>query len=174
MEAWRQFSWLADRFPQARFILALRDPESWILDRLTRDGGAVARCHAHHRGCTTADLPDLWEADWHAHLAAVDVFFGTDPRLIRVDLDKEIPADLATRLAPLLRLDDPGDQQAWFPHASGACRRALLAGPAPAEEIDQDYVRDVASFACGAWGRGGRGCRGFGIFFHVGWRGDGR
>ena len=155
LEAWRQFSWLADRFPQARFILALRDPESWILDRLTRDGGAVARCHAHHRGCTTADLPDLWEADWHAHLAAVDVFFGTDPRLIRVDLDKEIPADLATRLAPLLRLDDPGDQQAWFPptRPAPADVLSLLAQP-PAEEIDQDYVRDVASFCLRGVGQG--------------------
>ena len=77
LEAWRQFAWLAERFPQARFILTTRCPEDWILDRLTRDGGAAARCHAHHRGCDTADLPELWEADWHAHLTAVDAFFDT-------------------------------------------------------------------------------------------------
>ena len=68
----------------------------------TRTGArsAAARCHAHHRGCATADLPDLWEADWHAHLAAVEAFFGTHPRLIRVDLDRDTPADPPARRDP--------------------------------------------------------------------------
>ena len=145
LEAWRQFAWLAERFPQARFILTTCRPEDWILDRLTRDGGAAARCHAHHRGCDTADLPELWEADWHAHLAAVGAFFGTDPRLIRVDLDRETPADLAARLHPLL--PDPGWQQGWFPEAEGppADVEGLLTRP-PAEQVDPAYVEDVAAF----------------------------
>lgn len=147
LEAWRQFAWLADRFAHARFILTLRRPEDWILDRLTRDGGAAARCHAHHRGCDTADLPDLWEADWHAHLAAVDAFFGNDPRLIRVDLDHQTPADLAARLHPLLPMPDPGWQQGWFPEAGDppADVVGLLTKPA-AEQVDSAYVEDVAAF----------------------------
>ncbi|MTE00457.1 hypothetical protein GIY56_09165 [Paracoccus sp. YIM 132242] len=146
LEAWRQFAWLAGRFPQARFILTTRPPEDWILDRLTRDGGA-ARCHAHHRGCGTADLPDLWEADWHAHLAAVEAFFGTDPRLIRVDLDRDTPADLAARLDPLLPMRHPGWQQGWFPEAEGAPPDlARLLTPPPAEQVDETYVEDVATF----------------------------
>ncbi|MCZ0960515.1 glycosyl transferase family 90 [Paracoccus benzoatiresistens] len=147
LEAWLHFPWLAARFPQARFILALRRPEDWILARLTRDGGAVAGCHAHHRGCDTADLPDLWEADWHAHLTAVDAFFGGDPRLIRVDLDRETPADLAARLDPLLPMPNPGLQQGWFPAPKGppADLVGLLAKPA-AEQVDPAYVEDVAAF----------------------------
>lgn len=147
LEAWRQFPWLAEHFPQARFILTLRRPEDWILDRLTRDGGAAARCHAHHRGCDPSDLPELWEADWHVHLAAVDAFFGADRRLIRVDLDRETPRDLAARLDPLLPMPDAGWQQGWFPQAeeTAPAALALLDRQAP-EAVDPGYVEDVALF----------------------------
>ena len=148
LEAWRHFDWLADRFPHARFILTLREPEAWILDRLTRDRGAAAHCHAHHKGCDIGDLPEIWEADWHTHLAAVDAVFGDDPRLVRVDLDRETPGDLAARLAPWVALPDPGWQEGWFP-ASEKARPAtlvhLLDRPAP-ELVDPAYVEDVASF----------------------------
>ena len=148
LEAWRQFGWLAAHFPQARFILTLQQqPEDWILDRLTRDGGAAARCHAHHHGCDLSDLPDLWKADWHRHLAEVEAFFGDDPRLIRVDLDRETPADLAARLDPLLPMPDPGWQQDWFPRAdrspSDLARRLART---PAEQVDPAYVDQVAAF----------------------------
>ncbi|WP_374298536.1 glycosyl transferase family 90 [Paracoccus sp. (in: a-proteobacteria)] len=147
LEAWRHFGWLAERFPQARFILTVRRPEDWILDRLTRDGGAAAACHAYHRGCDTADLPDLWEADWHAHLAAVDAFFGDDPRLVRVDLDRETPSDVAARLHPVLPLPDPGWQQGWFPEAEGkAPDLSRLLDRIPAEQVDEAYADQVATF----------------------------
>lgn len=156
LEAWRQFEWLASRLPQARLILTLRRVEDWLQDRLTRDSGAVARCHAHHRGCRIADLPQLWAADWHDHLAAVETRFGADPRLIRLDLDRETPADLAARLKPLLALPDTGWQQGWFARAddppppsppsspppspsplpgSGARRRPGAVDPAFADQI---------------------------------------
>jgi hypothetical protein len=146
LEAWRRFDWLADRFPQARFILTTRPVEDWILDRLTRDGDAAARCHAHHRGCDPADLPDLWEADWHAHLAVVDAFFGRGPRLIRVDLGRDTPADLAARLDPILPMTDPGLQEGWFPAAKTLPDlEGILAKP-PEEQVDPAYVEDVAAF----------------------------
>ena len=168
LEAWRRFGWLAQRFPQARFILTLRRTEDWILDRLTRDGGAVARCHAHHRACDTAGLPDLWEADWQAHLAAVDAFFGADPRLIRVDLDRETPADLAARLTPLLPMPDPGWQQGWFPRSEGASPGPVrLPIPAPAEQVDPTYAEDVAAFCLRGLEPGARPDGGFSEYFSV-------
>lgn len=143
LEAWRHFDWLAGRFPQARFILALRRPEDWILDRLTRDGGAVARCHVHHRGCGPADLPDIWAADWADHLAAVDAFFGDDPRLIRLNLDRDTPGDLAARIGPIL--SDAGSPD-WFSRSGeGGIDPAALAKP-EAEQVDPAYVEDVAAF----------------------------
>ena len=145
LEAWRCFSWLADRFPQARFVLTLRRPEDWIADRLTCDGGAVARCYAHHLGCDAADLPDIWAADWAAHLAAVEAFFGADPRLIRVDLDRDRPGDLAARIGPLLA---GAGSDGWFP--SGRETRPadlrLLPDRPPADPVDPAYVENVAAF----------------------------
>lgn len=149
LEAWRQFGWLADRFPQARFILTIRAPQDWIRDRLTRDGGAAARCHAHHRGCAPADLPRIWGADWHAHLAAVDAAFGTDPRLIRVDLDRDSPRDLAERLAPILPLPDPGGPQGWFPADGPPADPAVPRAAPAAERVDHAYVQEVADFCLG-------------------------
>ena len=172
LEAWRQFGWLAGRFPQARFILTTRPPEDWILDRLTRDRGAAARCHALHRGCDPADLPDLWEADWHAHLAAVDAFFGGDPRLIRVDLDRDTPADLAARLDSILPMPDPGSQEGWFPAAKTLPdMEGLLAKPPP-EPVDPAYVDDVAAFCLRGVGPGTGQDAGLSEYFSI-WDGGG-
>lgn len=156
LEAWRQVAWLAGRFPQARFILTTRASGDWIAERLTREGGAVARCHAHHRTCAVTDLPDLWAADWADHRAAVGAVLGDDPRLIRVDLDRETPADLARRLGPLLPLADPGpeswlassDPLSTLPPAPPAGTGRAPAGCA-AEPVDPAYVADVAGFCLG-------------------------
>lgn len=171
LEAWRQFGWLACRFPQARFLLTLRRPEDWILDRLTRDGGAAARCHAHHRGCGIVDLPDIWAADWNCHIAAVDAFFGDDPRLIRVDLDRETPAELAERLNPILPMTDPGEQQGWFSAAQNPPGGpvGLLARPMP-ERIDPAYVDDMATFCLGDIKPGQGRDNGFSEYFSI-WNG---
>lgn len=149
LEAWRSFAFLARSFPQARFILTTRAPEGWILDRLARDKGAVARCHAHHRGLSEADLPELWLADRQAHLAAVEVFFGADPRLVRVDLDRETPADLAARLSGLLPLPKTPQGRHWHPGGDEPAEQALYAVLDRVREHDRpdpDYVRDVAGF----------------------------
>ncbi|SNR41088.1 hypothetical protein EYF88_07065 [Paracoccus sediminis] len=172
LQAWRHFGWLSGRFPQARFILTLRRPEDWILDRLTRDGGAVLRCHAHHRGCDPADLPGLWTADWHGHLAAVETFFGDDPRLIRVDLDRETPADLAARLG----LMPPGSgSQAWFAQGAAtqpADRARARCRPA-VERVDADDADDIAAFCLRGLGGTGKEDGGLSEYFSA-WDGAGR
>ena len=149
LEAWRRFAFLARTVPQAHFILTTRALDGWLLDRLTRDRGAVARCHAYHRGIPEADLPDLWRAEWNAHLAAVQDFFGDDPRLIRVDLDRESPHDLIDRLRPLISMPHKPVPLHWIAPPRAMRDDDLLAAldrvRAPAA-IDPDYVRDVAGF----------------------------
>lgn len=159
MEAWRAFAWLAGRFPQARYILSLRRPKDWIGDRLARDGGAEARCHAHHRGCGMADLPGLWDAEWRDHLARVAVFFGADPRLIRVDLDRETPGDLAARLAHLVPMGTPAVNPAGPRHRRRGTGRRF----GPARNASMPIVsRMWRASVCAAWrgaGPGTAGCR---------------
>lgn len=150
LEAWRHAGWLADRFPRARFILTLRNPQDWIADRLRCDGGAAARCHAHHRGCAVADLPALWAADWADHQVAVGAVFGTDPRLIRVDLDRESPRDLAMRLHGVLAMADPG-ADGWFPAAAAPPPPGFgSAAPRPSAFAGNRHADEIAAFCLGS------------------------
>lgn len=150
LEAWRSFAFLDRHFPPARFILTTRDPDAWLFDRLTREGGAAARADAHHRGVAESELPDLWLADWQAHLAAVAAHFGDDPRLIRVDIDRESPQQLCERLSQFLPMQRHPPGRAWLPARDPAQDRRLHAvfeGTAPARRSDAgDWLEDVAAF----------------------------
>ena len=149
LEAWRSVDFLARKLPDARFILTTRGLDGWLLDRLTRDRGAAARSHAYHRGIPESDLPELWEADWLAHMAAVDAVFGDDERLIRVDLETETPHDLIDRLRPLLPMPVKPVPLHWVPPPETIPDAQILAAldriTAPAHP-DPDYIRDVADF----------------------------
>ena len=151
IEGWRAFPFIAAQRPDAAFILTTRDPEGWIADRLTRDAGSVARAYAVHLGCGTGDLPDIWLADWQAHLAAVDAFFAPgDPRLVRLDIDRETPVDLARRLAPLIDLPNHPPRLHWHPPAKASASAALIAllddAPRPPAPVDDALARDLAAF----------------------------
>lgn len=145
LEAWRCFAWLADRFPQARFIATLCDPDDWIADRLSRDGGAVARCHAHHHGCDIADLPRRWAADWHDHMAAITAFFGDQPRLIRRDLARITADDIASILGPDLHGIEPSPPPpiASIPRSD---TRTPTLRRVHATATDRRHAKDVAAF----------------------------
>lgn len=144
LEAWRSFAFLAQQFPAARFILTTRDPDAWILDRLTRDKGIIARSHAHHRDLSEADLPDLWRDEWHAHVAAVQAYFGDDPRLIQIDTDSQTLDDVADRLS----LRKRPQRQHWNPPAEGAGSALLTALDRVQDRraVDPDFAADVATF----------------------------
>lgn len=149
LEAWRSFDWLAEQLPDARFILTTRDLDGWLLDRMARDSGAAARCYAHHKGGDQSDLPQMWESGWHAHLAAVEAYFGDDPRLIRVDMERQTISDLAAQLHPMLPMTVLPLDQDWQPPHDKAPETALLAqieGTASSVPGDDDYVEDVARF----------------------------
>lgn len=187
LEAWRALPFLLDQFPDARFILTTRDPDQWILDRLTRNEGIVARCHAHHLDLPEEALPDLWRRDWQDHLAAVETLLGDDPRLIRVDIDRESPAGFCRVLRPLLpralaplrpdaRQDLPRATD-WMPADGTTLAERLSAtmdrpGPGPARD-DPELVEDVARFCLKGLVGGGQGHEGASSLFAE-WDGGGR
>lgn len=154
VEAWRDFAALDRHFPDAVFILPLRDPEGWIADRIARQDGRVARIYARFLGVPLGELHALWLAGWADHLAAVRSHFGDDPRLVVIDLHRETPADLAGKLSRWITLD-PGLADAdWQSAPASAEMRAALdrieddAAPAilRAQPRDAAYVADVAAF----------------------------
>lgn len=150
LEGWRDIAYLDRCFPKACFILTTRDPDAWLLDRMTRDKGVIAQCYAHHLGLSHEALLERWSADFQSHIAAVTAHFRDDPRLIRVDIDRESPADLARRLRRYLPMPDLDDAASWFPRetASLASRLdAVIDHAAPARRGDDtDLVEDVAAY----------------------------
>ncbi len=158
LEAWRCFAHLARRIPHARFILTRPDPDQWVIERLTRDEGAVARCHAFHRNVDELALPDLWRAELAAHLRAVLDHFADDPRLIVVDLPQDDPATLAARIDPLLPMPHLPFAQ-WPARAGSPIETAMLALYDRAQDrprAPRDWAADVAAF-CLQGGRPGPG-----------------
>lgn len=150
LEAWRAFAFLDRHFPQAHFILTTRAVEDWMLDRMVRAQGVTAACYAHHLDIPQDGLYQRWTADWHDHIAAVEAHFGDDPRLIRVDIDRESPAQFARRLSALLPMPKGAEATHWIPPEDGDLQhrlrtvldRPLAAKPHP----DPDFVEDVAAF----------------------------
>ncbi|MBK4216397.1 hypothetical protein JJJ17_10715 [Paracoccus caeni] len=145
LEAWRSFTFLARQLPEARFILTTRDLDGWLLDLLIRDESAIARCYAHHRGLTTEELAEHWETGWHAHLSAVEAHFGDDPRLIRIDLENQSPADAAALLSLSQAPADSHWHRPFDEEPESALRRAIDRA-APVTSLDNAYIEDVAAF----------------------------
>lgn len=163
LEAWRLFAWLDRQFPQAHFILTLRNPETWLLDRLTRDGGAAARMHARETGIAQERIADHWLAQWHAHIAAVEAHFGDDPRLIRVDIDRQTPQALCSRLDAILPMRRHPQGRVWVPEPDRALEDQLLSildrGPVPIRTMPgaEAWLDDVAGFCLRGVEAGGQG-----------------
>lgn len=151
LEAWRDFAYLRQYFTDAVFILTTRDVNAWLLDRMAAEGGATARAYAVHLGLPEDELPEHWAVDWFDHQRAVTEFFGEDPRLVRIDLDRETPQDAAERLSPFIELRTSGSDRRWHPATRGRIEDQLMAvfdhaairEPQPDDEA---YIRDVAGF----------------------------
>lgn len=150
LEGWRSFAFLRDHFPQAKFILTTRDQDGWLLDRMTRDDGRAARAYAAHYGLDEADLPDRWVADWQDHLQQVANYFGDDPALIRVNLQKQTPDDLCRQLSGLLPMKHPPGRMRWQPADGLTLEQRLLRvmdrAPEAPHQQDDAFVEDVAAF----------------------------
>lgn len=160
LEAWRLFAFLRQHFPDAVFIETRRDPDGWLLDRLLRDNGQAARCHARHLGLPVSRVPALWLDQWRAHRAAVAQQFGGDPRLVRIDLDRHKPQDVPALLAGFVDLPRRIWGHRWHPDLQpeqiGRLEDVLDDKPAAPPEAIDDIARDIANFCTdGLIGGGG-------------------
>ncbi|MDO5648324.1 glycosyl transferase family 90 [Paracoccus sp. (in: a-proteobacteria)] len=143
IEGWHHADYLRAHFPDAVFILTVPDVDDWLLRRVAADDGAALRCYTHHLGLSPDALADRWHADLTAHLEAVTALFGDDPRLIRVDLTTEPPADLAARLAEWMSF--PAVPQGWYDPADALPDMAMLDPPKP-PPVPDGWADDVAAF----------------------------
>lgn len=99
LEAFKEFEFLHTAFPDAYFVLNLRNVSDWIASRSAHHGGQYIKFHAHHRGVPVSDVPQLWLADWDQHIRAVRRYFKGNPKFIEFNIDTDSPQKLADFLA---------------------------------------------------------------------------
>lgn len=132
IEAFRDFRFLDESFPGAIFLLNSRDIEDWVISRYMHRGGSYARAYAQILGVDLGDLANIWEADWHAHLADCRSHFRGRREFIDINIDRAKPQDYLDALSPWFDLrrapDLPGKKarQGYLPRLS-----RMLAPPAP-------------------------------------------
>lgn len=107
IEARCYFRELATAYPNALFILNMRDVEGWLLSRLRHGKGSYAAAFAGASGIRDKEnLFALWRTQWDQHHAAVKTFFQKRPgRLLCFDVEKDDPQIIADFLAPHYRID---------------------------------------------------------------------
>jgi hypothetical protein len=141
---------LADlQYPGSRFILTVRDLDDWLDSRERHAGRNVRdRRHGLYGGSNVQIDRDQWRAQWDAHLARVEAWFGGRDDLLTIDV---CGGEGWERLAPFLDRPVPrepfpldnvdGGKGRWGPkRAWRFVRRAL---PVPVADRIRDAVRRV-------------------------------
>ena len=107
IEAYREFEFLDESYPDAYFLLNTRRVDDWLTSRLRHWNGTYFRDYMKHYG--TRDpmaVLQRWKDDWVDHLAAVRSYFADRPgKLIEFDLDTDTATDLAARFEGILTLN---------------------------------------------------------------------
>lgn len=107
-EAGRLYPYFHRHYPDAYFILAVREVDDWVRSRLSHGGGSLAaRAGAALGGMSHEQVAALWREQFAAHDAeACDYFAGRpDARFLRFDLDRDGSARIAAFLAPDFGID---------------------------------------------------------------------
>ena len=141
IEAHRQFATLHHHFPDAWFILPIRDCKSWLRSRYWHDDGSYRAAWARHLDVPETDLPAIWRRDWSDHLDAARAHFRDSDRLVVLDMDADWAATLSQDVRPDFRLGPATDAHERAPWP------ALPAPGRPtAARADTDLVNRIADF----------------------------
>lgn len=104
IEAFKEFEYLDSCFPEAKFILNIRNVDDWIVSRFMHEDGAYAMHHATHRGVSPAELADIWYAEWESHLLKCRRYFSSRSDMIEIDIDNFKPEDYERALSPWVKI----------------------------------------------------------------------
>jgi Sulfotransferase domain len=85
------FAKIAEAHPETKFILNIRDKNSWLESR--KKFGGYLETSATAAGVSQAEILEIWSAEWDQHIAAVSAYFSKD-RLFILDIDKPDEAGL--------------------------------------------------------------------------------
>lgn len=115
IENYRRFAVLAEAYPDAKFILNVRDKKSWLKSRARRANGDYLAVAMERLNGSEQDVLEQWSQDFDTHNRAVQAYFADKPeRLIVFDIDTTPITDLIAFMAPEIRLR----KRHWFMHRS--------------------------------------------------------
>ncbi len=107
VEAYREFAFLDESYPDAYFLLNTRRVDDWLTSRMRHWNGTYFRDYMKHYG--TRDpiaVLQRWKDDWVSHIDAVRGYFADRPgKLIEFDLDTDDAETLAHRFEDILTLN---------------------------------------------------------------------
>jgi hypothetical protein len=107
LEANKLFPYLAEKYPDAVFILNTRDREDWIRSRLAHGSEPYAERQMTYFNVTSEEeLAERWRADWERHHRRVTEFFAGKPyRFFVCRIETDLP-HLFNKVLPDLKLDE--------------------------------------------------------------------
>ena len=94
LEGFKEYKFLHSWYPDAYFILNVRDPEAWVASRANHHNGQYIKFHVQHRSIDEHLLPAQWLIDWHEHLSGVRNYFAGNVRFIEYNIDSDPPENL--------------------------------------------------------------------------------
>ena len=110
--AYKYFAQLDEQYPGSKFLLNTRDVNRWIESRFRFKDDYRACIHGDEAHGSTTELAACWEADWHAHHAAVQRHFAGRPDdLLVFNVEKDPIEALIRFVAPA-----PLDPRHWHVH----------------------------------------------------------
>lgn len=106
IENFKRYYILARDYPNAKFILNVRNKSDWLLSRQRHKDGRTFRQERKFRGLRRNELVRYWSDDWDRHLDNVKTFFAAEAdRLLVFDIDTAEVGDLVDFCAPEIELD---------------------------------------------------------------------
>lgn len=107
IESYRDFEFLDQHYPDAKFILNHRDVNRWIMSRLKHRGGKYYRQYVRHYGTAdVAEIARLWRDKHAEHYAAARDYFSERPgKMLEFELGVDDATKIADFVAPEIELD---------------------------------------------------------------------
>lgn len=84
-EGYKQYKFLFEKFPDAKFIYNLRPKDAWLKSRAKHGNGFELNVYRNHLGLDTdEEVLKAWSDDWDNHLKEVKDFFEREGALERL------------------------------------------------------------------------------------------
>lgn len=105
IDTFREYRYIVEFYPDAYFILNVRDMRRWLLSRC--NSGHLLERHMQVRGYRTIEEALLqWTLEWTSHLQDVKRFFSDKPsQLLVFDIERDDPIKIVDFLRPDFDLD---------------------------------------------------------------------